>query len=575
MSEHGLVGAAAPDAVIIDVLGLHDREFARGGFRVDELWRRRPDVIWMPHPDHTQMVRDILDSDELWARYDFYPDAFSYGVALRRDGPHAAALRRAPGCALGGELSRLSRSTPTERTVRPGADAGGQTPAARAIYSAGMLRRLLLIAVAITTAVVDAGARRRAPTRPSGSASPIPSAIASSAWCRRPVICWPKGSRRRPLRAKPARAQLTARLASCEARLHEALALAPFEFSTLFLLAEVQSLRGHPADAAATLERAEPLARLPGQKTACWFRLGLERSRLGRYREALASYDQQIALGESRGGRVRQRRRAADGRSAACARPRIAIARRSASTSAPPIGAGASRGWPSATTVWAVALDRDQREVAAREAIGRAVAMDPNGSLLRLAQQPGADFSFIPDGDVYYYIGVAAELAGKTDDALAAFQEYVARQPKSRWAGARARPHRGAGAGAGAAGRPIRAGRRCAPRHRWRAVAVATAVAQRADRGAGDRRRAQAASAAVEATASPTPRRRADTTPCASSSSWSSTRTAPSRGPRRSCPRPSTPAPIGAVCRGRRCRAGWWSPRRRTRSRPARASRCY
>ncbi len=92
MSEHGLVGAAAPDAVIIDVLGLHDREFARGGFRVDELWRRRPDVIWMPHPDHTQMVRDILDSDELWARYDFYPDAFSYGVALRRDGPHAAAL---------------------------------------------------------------------------------------------------------------------------------------------------------------------------------------------------------------------------------------------------------------------------------------------------------------------------------------------------------------------------------------------------------------------------------------------------------------------------------------------------
>jgi hypothetical protein len=92
MSEHGLVGAAAPDAVIIDVLGLHDREFARGGFRVDELWRRRPDVIWMPHPDHTQMVRDILDSDELWAHYDFYPDAFSYGVALRRDGPHAAAL---------------------------------------------------------------------------------------------------------------------------------------------------------------------------------------------------------------------------------------------------------------------------------------------------------------------------------------------------------------------------------------------------------------------------------------------------------------------------------------------------
>jgi hypothetical protein len=80
--------------VIIDVLGLHDPVFARGPFRAAELWRRDPDLIWMPHPDHTQMVRDILDSDELWARYDFYPDLFSYGVAVRHpgDGPRAAAL---------------------------------------------------------------------------------------------------------------------------------------------------------------------------------------------------------------------------------------------------------------------------------------------------------------------------------------------------------------------------------------------------------------------------------------------------------------------------------------------------
>jgi hypothetical protein len=94
MSEHGLVGARAPDAAIIDVLGLHDPIFARGRFRAAELWRRDPDLIWMPHPDHTQMVRDLLDSDELWTRYDFYPDLFSYGVAVRRegDGPRAAVL---------------------------------------------------------------------------------------------------------------------------------------------------------------------------------------------------------------------------------------------------------------------------------------------------------------------------------------------------------------------------------------------------------------------------------------------------------------------------------------------------
>jgi hypothetical protein len=92
MSEHGLVGARAPDAVIIDVLGLHDRWFAQHGFSAAELWRRQPDLIWMPHPDHTQMIRDILDSPELWSHYVFYPDAFSYGVALRLDGPRYPAL---------------------------------------------------------------------------------------------------------------------------------------------------------------------------------------------------------------------------------------------------------------------------------------------------------------------------------------------------------------------------------------------------------------------------------------------------------------------------------------------------
>jgi hypothetical protein len=92
MSEHGLVGASAPDAVIIDVLGLHDPVFARAPFTSAELWRRQPDVIWMPHPDHTQMLHDILDSDELWDRFDFYPDLFSYGVAVRRDGPRAHRL---------------------------------------------------------------------------------------------------------------------------------------------------------------------------------------------------------------------------------------------------------------------------------------------------------------------------------------------------------------------------------------------------------------------------------------------------------------------------------------------------
>ena len=94
MSEHGLVAARAPAAVIIDVIGLHDRWFARHRFTAAELFRRRPDLIWMPHPDYTQMIRDILDSDDFWRDFDFYPDALSFGVAVRRDGDAAAALRR-------------------------------------------------------------------------------------------------------------------------------------------------------------------------------------------------------------------------------------------------------------------------------------------------------------------------------------------------------------------------------------------------------------------------------------------------------------------------------------------------
>ena len=92
MSEHGLPGALAPRITIIDVLGLHDPYFAHHGFSAVELFRRKPDVIWMPHPDHTKMLRDILDSDAFWAHYVFYPDAFFHGIALRIDGANYARL---------------------------------------------------------------------------------------------------------------------------------------------------------------------------------------------------------------------------------------------------------------------------------------------------------------------------------------------------------------------------------------------------------------------------------------------------------------------------------------------------
>lgn len=46
----------------------------------------------MPHWDYTQLIADLTDSDEFRRHYDFYPDAFTYGFALRRDSPRAVAL---------------------------------------------------------------------------------------------------------------------------------------------------------------------------------------------------------------------------------------------------------------------------------------------------------------------------------------------------------------------------------------------------------------------------------------------------------------------------------------------------
>jgi hypothetical protein len=92
MSEHGLPGALAPQVTIVDVLGLHDPYFAHHGFSAAKLFRRQPDVIWLPHADHTQMLWEIFHSDDFWGHYEFYPDAFFHGIALRTDSPSYAKL---------------------------------------------------------------------------------------------------------------------------------------------------------------------------------------------------------------------------------------------------------------------------------------------------------------------------------------------------------------------------------------------------------------------------------------------------------------------------------------------------
>ncbi len=92
LSEHGLVGASAPHVALIDVVSLHDTRFAMEGFSAKELFRRKPDLIWLPHTNYPRLVRAVVESDAFRRDYLYYPDAFHFGIALRKDGPHFDAL---------------------------------------------------------------------------------------------------------------------------------------------------------------------------------------------------------------------------------------------------------------------------------------------------------------------------------------------------------------------------------------------------------------------------------------------------------------------------------------------------
>ncbi len=81
----------------------------------------------------------------------------------------------------------------------------------------------------------------------------------------------------------------------------------------------------------------------------------------------------------------------------------------------------------------AVALDRDDQPVAAREMMGRALALDPRTAVLALAAQRDGDLFFVPDGEVLYYQGLAASVAGRRAEALEAFRRFAVESPASRW----------------------------------------------------------------------------------------------------------------------------------------------
>jgi len=186
--------------------------------------------------------------------------------------------------------------------------------------------------------------------------------------------------------------------------------------------------------ACALLERGLPRY-VGAERAAAWFRLGIVRTRLGRYREAAAAYAAVVADGAADAAVYAN---FAEVLMAAGRLPDAVARYRDAISAATDLGIGDRRERVHELALayygLAVALDRDDQPVAAREAMLRALENDPTAAVLKIASTAGGDFFFVPEGDVLYYLGLAAEAEGRDGDAEAAFREFIAHAPRSRWA---------------------------------------------------------------------------------------------------------------------------------------------
>jgi tetratricopeptide (TPR) repeat protein len=206
------------------------------------------------------------------------------------------------------------------------------------------------------------------------------------------------------------------------------------DIASLLERADNEETAGRLDVACAMLERALPRY-VGAERAAAWFRLGVLRMRLGRYRDAAVAYAAVVAEGNADAAVYANFAEVlmASGRlSDAEARYRDAI------SAAGDLGVGDRRERAHELSLayygLAVALDRDEQPMAAREAMLRALANDPTTAVLKIASTSGGDLFFVPEGDVFYYIGLAAEAEGRDGDADAAFREFIARAPRGRWA---------------------------------------------------------------------------------------------------------------------------------------------
>ena len=92
-SEYGWLGSRFPHLTIVDLAGLHDRTIAHQGFSAAYVLSRKPDLIWLPHTEYTYAVAELLDDPTFQRDYEYYPEAYDYGIALRKNSEFYAAMK--------------------------------------------------------------------------------------------------------------------------------------------------------------------------------------------------------------------------------------------------------------------------------------------------------------------------------------------------------------------------------------------------------------------------------------------------------------------------------------------------
>lgn len=94
-SELGYLSASSPDVNVVDISGLNDIEIALNGFNAKRLLDKKPDLIWFPPQEYTEMYGRLYTEPELLREYSVIDGAFNYGLAIRKNGPYEKEIQTA------------------------------------------------------------------------------------------------------------------------------------------------------------------------------------------------------------------------------------------------------------------------------------------------------------------------------------------------------------------------------------------------------------------------------------------------------------------------------------------------